>query len=76
MRFTVLDRTGHTALAYEPTTEDLDRAEAEFHRLTGEEGRAAFALLPGGQSTEPDQHVTAFPRDAEEIMFILPLVGG
>lgn len=75
MRFTILDHTGHTAVAYAPTEEDLARAEADFHRLTREEGRAAFALLPGGKTTEPE-HVTALPRDAEEVMFILPLAGG
>lgn len=74
MRFMILDATGHTAVAYQPTEEDLARAEADFQRLTGE-GRAAFALLPGGLESEPE-HVKAFPRDADEVMFILPLTGG
>lgn len=75
MRFNVLDKSGHTVTEYAPTSEDLARAEADFQRLTGGEGRAAFALLPGGKVGEPE-HVHDFPADAEEVTFILPLVGG
>lgn len=75
MRFNILNSQGHTAVAYEPTPEHLAAAEREFHRLTREEGRAAFALLPGGDTTEPE-HVTRLPADAEEVTFISPLQGG
>ena len=75
MRFLVLDNTGHTALAYEPTEADMARAEADFQRLTAKEKRAAFALVPGGDPAVPE-HVTALPKDAEEVTFILPLQGG
>lgn len=75
MRFNILNEQGHTAVAYEPTPECLAEAERVFERLTREEGRAAFALLPGGKVGEPE-HVHAFPADAEEVTFILPLAGG
>jgi hypothetical protein len=71
MKFLVMDVRGHTTTEYEPTGEDLARAERDFNALVAD-GRTAFALAPGA---EPEL-VRDFPADAEEVLFLVPLVGG
>lgn len=69
----ILDRNGHTELAYEPDeTATVDQARQEFMKKL-EQGYLAYTVGPDGKA---DTAIREFDPQAQRIVMTPQLVGG
>lgn len=73
MKFNIMDQTGHTTIEIDKSkSADIEMAMAKFAELTGP--KKMRAAVPAGDGSHTI--VKSFDPDAEEYIFVPPLVGG
>lgn len=72
-KFSIMNRTGHTSIAYDVTT---DEALAEAERIFDEHKKKGFAPFKVEEDGTTSGPLQTFDKEADEILMVPNIVGG